>query len=223
MKRGWFPDFRSPEFGISKSLLTEGRPVDQRVELRTVRKQIQLVSGKGCRILASFETLPLSFSISTCFHRVAKMAARHKKGRGGGGVGERERENLPSLFPFLHPLHHFDTCYHREGCGCTIQGTLYSGTPLIHKWAVLMSDCINGGFFTRKCIAVLPYGPKKVAIIMRRPYYWGGCKTGFHCTCTINDGQEFSQYFLTLLGATFKLVRPDDINNIEDQVKDIMI
>ena len=75
MKKGRFPDFRSPEAGISKSLLTEGKPGDQRVELRTVRKQIQLVSGKGCRILASFETLPLLFSISTCFHRVTYMAA----------------------------------------------------------------------------------------------------------------------------------------------------
>ena len=76
MKRGRFPDFRSPEVGISKSLLTEGKPVDQRVELRTVRKQIQLISGKGCRILASFKTLPLSFSISNCLHRVAYKAAR---------------------------------------------------------------------------------------------------------------------------------------------------
>ena len=45
----------------------------------------------------------------------------------------------------------------------------------------------------------------------------------FHCTCTINEGQECFLYFLTLLGATFKLIRPDDINNIEDQVKDIVI
>ena len=34
---------------------------------------------------------------------------------------------------------------------------------------------------------------------------------GLHCICTINDHQEFFLYFLTLLGATFKLVRPHDI------------
>ena len=93
-----------------------------------------------------------------------------------------------------------------------MQRTLYSTTPLIrspmgqNNFAILTGDHINKGFFTRKCMATLPYGPKKVAIITR----WQGCKAGFHCICTINDDQEFSLYFLTLLGATFKLVRPDD-------------
>ena len=51
----------------------------------------------------------------------------------------------------------------------------YSGTPLIwslmgqNKLAKLMDDCINEGFFTRKCIAVLP-GSQKRGQIMKWPY-----------------------------------------------------
>ena len=48
--------------------------------------------------------------------------------------------------------------------------------------AVLTGDHINKGFFTRKCMPVLP-GQKKLAVIMRfRPYFRGGRKSGFHCT-----------------------------------------
>ena len=36
------------------------------------------------------------------------------------------------------------------------------------------------GFFIRKCMAVLP-GRKKLAVIIKWPYYQGGRKVGFHC------------------------------------------
>ena len=51
----------------------------------------------------------------------------------------------------------------------------YSGTPLIwslmgqNKLAKLMDDRINEGFFTRKCMAVLP-GSQKRGQIMKWPY-----------------------------------------------------
>ena len=51
----------------------------------------------------------------------------------------------------------------------------YIGTPLIwslmgqNKLAKLMDDCINEGFFTRKCMAVLP-GSQKRGQIMKWPY-----------------------------------------------------
>ena len=51
----------------------------------------------------------------------------------------------------------------------------YSGTPLIwslmgqNKLAKLMDDRINEGFFTRKCIAVLP-GSQKRGQITKWPY-----------------------------------------------------
>ena len=48
--------------------------------------------------------------------------------------------------------------------------TSYSGTPLIRSptgkkiLAVLTGDCINEGFFTKKCMAVLLGGQNKEAV-----------------------------------------------------------
>ena len=53
-----------------------------------------------------------------------------------------------------------------------------------NKLAKLMDDRINEGFFTRKCMAVLPGSQKRgqnnneVTILL---YYRGGHKAGFHC------------------------------------------
>ena len=154
----WFPDFSSPVVGISRSLLTGGKPVDQKVELRSAKKQIQLVSaGKGCRILASFETLPLSPLISTCFHRVACVAARCKKGRGR----ERGRISLPySLPPNSLPLPIWTfQCMLSQGrlwVQYTFNVHYTEEPPLIQSTmgqkhlAVLMSDCIKVSFFYKK-------------------------------------------------------------------------
>ena len=165
----WFPDFSSPEVGISRSLLTGGKPVDQKVEPRSAKKQIQLVSaGKGCRILASFETLPLSPSISTCFHRVACVAARCKKGRGW----ERGRIPLPYSLPpnpLPLPISTFQ-CMLSQGrlwvqytfnVHYTEEPPLIQSTMGQKNLAVLMSDCIKVGFFTRKCTAFIALWPKK--------------------------------------------------------------
>ena len=47
-----------------------------------------------------------------------------------------------------------------------------------------MGDCINEGFLQEN---VWPFcqAPKKMAVIMRWPYYWGGRKVGFHCIYVI--------------------------------------
>ena len=73
----------------------------------------------------------------------------------------------------------------------------YSGTPLIRSpmgqksLALLTSDGINEGFFTRKCVVVLPGGQKKVAVITRWPYYRGGRKAGFHCIVSVREDKKF--------------------------------
>ena len=66
--------------------------------------------------------------------------------------------------------------------------SLYSRMPLIREptgqknLALLTGDRINEGFiFTRKCMAVLLCGQKKVDVITRWPYYRGLRKAGFHC------------------------------------------
>ena len=41
--------------------------------------------------------------------------------------------------------------------------------------AVLTGDHINEGFFTRKCMAILPCSLKKIGDLI------GGRKVGFHC------------------------------------------
>ena len=43
--------------------------------------------------------------------------------------------------------------------------------------------------FTRKCKAVLPGGPKKVAVITRSSYSPGGRKAGFHCIFMLSKRQ----------------------------------
>ena len=74
-----------------------------------------------------------------------------------------------------------------------IQTSWYGGTQLIRlpmgqkKLAVIPCDRINEDFFTRKGMVIFGGRPKKVAVIMRWPYYRGGCKVGFHCTIFCSD------------------------------------
>ena len=62
--------------------------------------------------------------------------------------------------------------------------------------AILMGDRIRVFFFYKNMYGFFE-GPKKLAIIMRRPYYRGGRKAGFYCIIKFYQVKQLFSISLT--------------------------